>query len=127
MSKIVKPTISVKAKEQYRLSNWWAYNQGIKQGGSLTLWLSEALAQQWYYQGQPTKGGQFIYSNACILLLLTLKVTFRLAFGQLAGFASSLMTLFQLDLQVPGRPRLITVRFVGATTVCWLLWVLPNE
>jgi hypothetical protein len=101
MSKIVNPSIAVKSKEKYRLSNWPAYNEGLKQRGSLTLWLSEDLAQQWYYQGQQTKGGQFIYSNDCILLLLTLKVTFKLAFRQLAGFACSLMTLLNLPLQVP--------------------------
>lgn len=80
MSKIAKPLVTVKPKEKYHLSNWSAYNAGLKQRGSLTLWLSEDIAQQWYHQGQPQKGGQLIYANDCILLLLTLKVTFKLAF-----------------------------------------------
>jgi hypothetical protein len=101
MSKIAKPIVTVKPKEKYRLSNWPAYNAGLKQRGSLTLWLSEDIAQQWYHQGHPQKGGQFIYANDCILLLLTLKVTFKLAFRQLEGFAASLMALLQLDLAVP--------------------------
>jgi hypothetical protein len=101
MSKIDKAAFEVKPKEKYRLTNWSAYNVGLKQRGSLSLWLSEELAQQWYHQGQRQKGGQFIYADACILLLLTLKVTFKLPFGQLEGFACSLMDLLQLDLQVP--------------------------
>ena len=108
MSKIVTRAESVKLKEKYHLTNWSAYNSGLKQRGSLTLWLSEEIAQQWYYQGQGKQGGQYHYSNDCILLLLTLKVTFKLALGQLEGFASSLMTLLKLDLQVPdysGPPR----------------------
>lgn len=101
MSKIDTSVLPVKLKEKYRLTNWSAYNQGLKQRGSLTLWLSEDIAQQWYHQGEPKKGGQFIYANECILLLLTLKVTFKLAFRQLEGFACSLMSLLEVDLTVP--------------------------
>jgi hypothetical protein len=101
MSKIANPAVSVKPKEKYHLINWSAYNAGLKQRGSLTLWLSEDVAQQWYHQGRPKKGGQFIYANDCILLLLTLKVTFKLPFRQLEGFACSLMELLKLDLRVP--------------------------
>ena len=101
MPKIAPTALAVKPKEKYHLTNWPSYNEGLKQRGSLTLWLSEDIAQRWYYQGQPQKGGQLIYANDCILLLLTLKVTFKLAFRQLEGFACSLMTLLQLDLPVP--------------------------
>ena len=101
MSKIDNPAVEVKPKEKYHLTNWSAYNAGLKQRGSLTLWLSEDIAQQWYHQGQPQKGAQFIYANECILLLLTLKVTFKLPFRQLEGFACSLMALLKLDLVVP--------------------------
>ena len=101
MSKIETTALAAKPKEKYRLTNWSAYNRGLKQRGSLTLWLSEDVAQQWYHQGQRQKGGQFIYANDCILLLLTLKVTFKLPFRQLEGFACSLMGLLQVDLRVP--------------------------
>ena len=91
----------VKPKEKYHLANWPAYNAGLTQRGSLTLWLWEDVAQQWYHQGRAQKGGQFIYANSCILLLLTLKITFKLPFRQLEGFACSLMELLQLNLTVP--------------------------
>lgn len=99
MSKIANPPVSV--KEQYHLTNWPSYNAGLKQRGSLTLCLSEDVAQQWYHQGRAQKGGQFIYANDCILLLSTLKVTFKLPFRQLEGFACSLMELLKLHLRVP--------------------------
>jgi hypothetical protein len=101
LSKIEKPIVSLKPKEKYRLPNWPSYNAGLKQGGSLTLWLCEDVAQQGYHQGRGQKGGQFLYADACILLLLRLKVTFKLPFPPLAGFARSLMELLKLDLQVP--------------------------
>jgi hypothetical protein len=100
LSKIDNVAVEVKPKEKYHLTNWSCYNAGLKQRGSLTLWLSENVAQQWYHQGQRKQGGQFIYGNDCILLLLTLKVTFKLPFGQQEGFASSLMAFLQLELRV---------------------------
>ena len=101
MSKIDTTALGVKPKEKYRLTNWSAYNAGLKQRGSLTLWLSQDVAQEWYHQGQAKKGGQFIYADTCILLLLTLKVTFKLPFRQLEGFGCSLMELLKLELGVP--------------------------
>jgi len=101
MSKLDRTALGVKPREKYRLTTWPSYNEGLQQRGSLTLWLSEEVAQQWYHQGQGQQGGRVIYANACIVLLLTLKVTFKLPFVQLEGFACWLMTLLQLDLQIP--------------------------
>lgn len=30
-------------KQQYRIRNWFEYNAGLKQGGSLTFWVDEAV------------------------------------------------------------------------------------
>ena len=51
MSKIATAALAVKPKENYRLTHWSSYNAGLKQRGSLTLWLCEDVAQQWYHQG----------------------------------------------------------------------------
>jgi Transposase DDE domain len=32
---------------QYRVRNWSEYNAGLKQRGSLTIWLSEDVLKQW--------------------------------------------------------------------------------
>ena len=64
MAKIDIAPVSDKPKDKCRLTNWPAGNAGLKQRGSLTLWISEDAA------------------DTCIRGLLTLKVTFRLAFRQ---------------------------------------------
>jgi hypothetical protein len=126
MSKIDTPALGVKPKEKYRLTHGSAYHQGLKQRGSLTLWISEQVAQQWYYQGQGQKGGQFIYANDCILLLLSWKVTFKLAFGQLQGFACWLMKRLQVDLRVPDYSQ-ISRREKGLTVPLRMEKRLLNE
>ena len=101
MAKIDITPVSDKPKDKYRLTNWPAYNAGLKQRGSLTLWISEDVAGSWNYDGVVERGGQFEYSDTCIRGLLTLKVTFRLAFRQLEGFAGSIFQLMGIDLKVP--------------------------
>lgn len=90
-----------KPKPAYRITNWSDYNQGLKQRGSLTLWIEEGTAQRWYYQGKRAPGGKCCYDDACIELLLTLKVCFKLPLRQLQGFATSLLKALKLDLKVP--------------------------
>jgi len=90
-----------KPKDRYKITNWSEYNAGLKQRGSLTLWLDDKVAQSWYHQGPAKRGGQMIYSADCIVMLLSLKVTFRLGFRQLEGFAESILNLMGIDLQVP--------------------------
>ena len=101
LAKIDVTPVSDKPKDKYRLTNWPAYNAGLKQRGSLTLWISEDVAGSWNYDGVVKRGGQFEYSDTCIRVLLTLKVTFRLAFRQLEGFAGSIFQLMGIDLKVP--------------------------
>ena len=90
-----------KPKDRYKITNWQEYNLGLKRRGSLTIWIDERISQNWYHQGPARRGGQLIYSSDCIVLLLTLKVTFRLAFRQLEGFSESVFALMGVDLQVP--------------------------
>jgi hypothetical protein len=90
-----------KPKDRYKITNWQNYNSGLKRRGSLTIWIDEGMSQNWYHQGPSRRGGQMIYSAECIVLLLTLKVTFRLAFRQLEGFSESIFALMGVDLQVP--------------------------
>ena len=59
-SSAVKPRRRPRAQVPYRVRNWPAYNAGLKQRGSLTVWVPPDLADVWYYQG-PTKRGGPIY------------------------------------------------------------------
>jgi hypothetical protein len=101
MAKIDTLTDTSKPKDRYKVTNWREYNAGLKRRGSLTLWVDDSVAGSWYYQGPAKRGGRIIYSTDCIVLLLTLKVTFRLAFRQLEGFAASVFELMGIDLAVP--------------------------
>jgi hypothetical protein len=101
MAKIDTTARANKAKDKYKVTNWSSYNEGLKQRGSLTIWLETGLEASWYYQGVARRGGQFEYSNDCIVFLLTLKVVYKLAFRQLEGFATSLIKLLGLDVLVP--------------------------
>jgi hypothetical protein len=101
MAKIDTFTDTNKPKDRHKVTNWREYNAGLKRRGSLTLWVDDSVAGSWYYQGPAKRGGQVIYSTDCIVLLLTLKVTFRLAFRQLEGFAASIFELMGIDLAVP--------------------------
>ncbi|MDX2133299.1 MAG: IS5 family transposase [Saprospiraceae bacterium] len=83
------------------MRNWQEYTNGLKRRGSLTIWVDESVSASWYHQGPVKRGGQQVYSSECIVLLLTLKATFGLAFRQLEGFAESIFVLMGLDLQVP--------------------------
>ncbi|MEM9770852.1 MAG: transposase [Cyanobacteria bacterium P01_D01_bin.73] len=46
------------------IGNWSEYNAGLKQRGSLTLWLNEDAIRHWYAPKQPTRrGSNPIYSD----------------------------------------------------------------
>jgi hypothetical protein len=101
MTKIDSIADPNKPRDRYKITNWREYNAGLKRRGSLTLWVDDKIAKGWYHNGPSKRGGQLIYSSDCIVLLLTLKVTFRLPFRQLAGFAESVFELMGVEIQVP--------------------------
>ncbi|WP_408886831.1 transposase [Lichenicola cladoniae] len=53
-----------------------------------------------------TRGGQPLYSDAAIELVLTLRLVFHLALRQAEGFARSVLRLLGLDLSVPDHTTL---------------------
>ncbi|ASC71022.1 hypothetical protein XM38_019710 [Halomicronema hongdechloris C2206] len=65
---------------QYRVRNWSEYNAGLKQRGSLTIWLSEDALKQWLVT-TPTgrRGASKTYSDTAIATVATLKSLFHLA------------------------------------------------
>ena len=101
MTKVDALSNANKPKDKYRVTNWSAYNAGLKRRGSLTLWIGEDVAKSWHYEGAAQRGGQYEYSDSCIQTLLLLKSTFRLAFRQLEGFAGSILQMLGIDLKVP--------------------------
>ena len=88
-------------KDKYKVVNWNSYNQALKSRGSLTVWLEEDLAESWYDQRAEQRGGQYKYSETCIIILYQLRVVYSLQFRQLEGFTQSLFQLMNVELQVP--------------------------
>ena len=80
------------------MTNWPAYEAGLRQRGDLTLWLDEAALAGWNAPRRTTRGGQRLYSDAAIELVLTLRLVFHLALRQAEGFARSVLRLLDLDL-----------------------------
>lgn len=90
-----------KKKTPYRLSNWRHYNRALVARGSLTLWFSEDVLDQWYHQGPKQRGAQFTYTDLVIETGLTLKAVFHLGFRQSQGLLGSIVALLGLDLKTP--------------------------
>ena len=103
MSKLSGGSPSVKSKTVYRVKNWSSYNRALvplrTQG--LTVWLDDSLWKQWYAQGPPQRGAQFVYSDQTIEWILTMRLLLRLPLRQTQGFIQSLLDLMQLALAAP--------------------------
>src|SRR5215210_7550174 len=56
---------------RYRIRNWPQYEAGLKRRGDLTLWLDEAAIAGWHASRRTTPGGQALYSDLAIELVLT--------------------------------------------------------
>lgn len=63
-------------KEKYKTTNWFSYNKSLISRGDITLWIDEDSISDWYYQGPPQRGSQYVYSDICIETLLCLKAVF---------------------------------------------------
>ena len=101
MAKIDTSIETNKPKDKYKITNWKEYNAGLRQRGSLTLWISDDVVKGWYDKRPPQKGAQYEYSDTCMVMLCTLKCVFRLPFRQLSGFVGSIFGLMSMDLEVP--------------------------
>ena len=88
-------------KAVYRIRNWREYNQALVRRGSLTVWVDRQALDAWNYQGPAQWGAQYVYSDAAIECLLTLRAVFHLPLRATQGMAASVFELMGLDLDVP--------------------------
>lgn len=89
------------SKDKYKVVNWSDYNEGLKQRGSLRLWIKSDIAQQWKYQGDKQRGGQQQYSDMAIELCLIVRKVYHLPLRQTEGFMTSFFEQSKLSLTVP--------------------------
>jgi hypothetical protein len=60
-------------KQRHRVTNWAAYDAGLRGRGSLTIWFTEAAIATWRAEPRTTRGGQPRYSSLAITTALTLR------------------------------------------------------
>src|SRR3954464_14042533 len=93
-------------RQKHKVTNWPAYEAGLRQRGSLTVWFTEEAVEAWAAEPRTTRGGQPWYSPLAILTALTLRAVFRLAFRQTEGLIGSIIGLLRLTLRVPDHTTL---------------------
>jgi hypothetical protein len=93
-------------RQQHRVTNWPAYEAGLRQRGSLTVWFTNEAVAAWAAAPRTTRGGQACYSPLAILTALTLRAVFRLAYRQAEGLIGSIISLLGLTLRVPDHTTL---------------------
>jgi hypothetical protein len=89
------------SKDKYKVTNWRKYNEGLKQRGSLRLWIKSDIAEKWKYGGDKKRGGQQEYTDMAIELCLIVRKVYHLALRQTQGFMDSFFEQSNLNLRVP--------------------------
>ena len=84
---------------KYKTTNWSAYNDALRQWGSLSIWFDPEMI--WVPRPTGRRGRQQQFSYAAIQTCLTLKVLFGPPLRQTTGFVQSLFRLVGLDWAVP--------------------------
>ena len=108
-------------KKSYKTTNWPEYEAGLRQRGSLTVWISEDELKGWGppKRGQRKPGGQERYSNRAIETALTVGMVFHLGLRQTEGFLGSLFSLLDLDCQAPDHTTISRrARKLGKLSIC---------
>jgi DDE family transposase len=93
-------------RQRHRVTNWPAYEAGLRQRGSLTVWFTDEAVAAWAAEPRTTRGGRPPYSALAILTALTLRAVFRLAYRQAEGLLGSIVGLLGLALRVPDHTTL---------------------
>ena len=93
-------------KQKHRVTNWAAYDAGLRARGSLTVWFTAEAIRGWRAEARTGRGGQPKYSDLAIATALTLRAVFRLALRQTEGLVGSVLELLGLDLAVPDHSTL---------------------
>ena len=72
-------------RQRHRVTNWAAYDAGLRARGSLTVWFTAEAIEAWRAGPRATRGGQPRYSGLAITTALTLRAVFRPALRQTEG------------------------------------------
>ena len=88
-------------KQKHRVTNWSEYNEGLRQRGDLTVWISEDALGLWSAPRRTTPGGHRRYSDLAIETCLTLGMVFHQPLRQTQGLMRSVAALLGVAIAVP--------------------------
>ncbi|MEH6580234.1 MAG: IS5 family transposase [Amphritea sp.] len=88
-------------KMKFKVTNWPEYEAGLRQRGSITLWVTDEAIANWQAAPRLTPGGQARYSDTAIETGLMLRLAFHLPLRQTEGFMRSIADLLDLPIEVP--------------------------
>jgi len=85
-------------KMSFKVQNWPEYEAGLRQRGSLTLWIEEDALGQWQSTGP---NGQARYRDIAVQTCLMLRAAFKMALRQTEGLMDSVLRLMNLTISAP--------------------------
>src|SRR5450631_510852 len=93
-------------KMKFRVKNWAEYDAGLRRRGSLTLWVTLEVLENWRAARRTTPGGQCVYSELAIETGMMLRLAFHLALRQTEGLMASIFVLLNVPLSTPDHSTL---------------------
>jgi len=88
-------------KQKFKVTNWAAYNECLRQRGDLAVWISDEALSQWSASRRTSRGGQPKYSDLAITMCLTLRVVYDQPLRQTQGMMCSIAKLMGVEIAVP--------------------------
>ena len=105
-------------RQRHRVTNWPAYEVGLRARGSLTLWFTAEAVAAWRAEPRTIRDGQPRYSGLAITTALTLRAVFRLALRQTEGLIGSILALLGHELRVPDHTTLMWTAGIRLSPCC---------
>ncbi len=88
-------------KSQYKVTNWKAYNQALRDRGNITLWFTEEAIEKWTPEKTGKRGRPFEYSEHAIATALLIRKVFHLPLRQTEGFLTAIASIMAVELPIP--------------------------
>jgi hypothetical protein len=114
-------------KQSYNKRDWNAYDEGLKNRGSLTIWFSEDAIAGWNHPKdiKRKRGRQKEFSDLAIETAHTLRLVYKQGLRQTEGLMLSIINLMGLNLIIPDhstlsrRAKLISMNFTLLSARTW--------
>jgi hypothetical protein len=101
-----RPYRHPKYRTAYRVQNWRAYEQSLRDRGDVTFWISPEAIAAWRAPMTGKRGAQPVYADIAIETALALRLLFHLPLRQTEGFLGSVLRLMGLSLPSPDHTTL---------------------